>query len=163
VAEEDGLKKLLTSDEDSEEEKKEEDKEKEEENDKKDKEGKETKDKKKKKSKKKDTENKKDSSDFSSDSSDSDDENSKSKKLKKDKDRPGSRQASANNSRPASPSIPQLEANKRKAGANMPIADFTGSDNSNSPMSTPAKKARMDGMPSLPKNFAGVVNANSKE
>ena len=173
VAEEDALKKLLTSDEDSEEEEKkdenEEDK-KDEEKDKKEKEGKEkdSKDKKKKKTKKKDKNGKEDdkkesSDDFSSDSSDSDNENSKSKKSKKDKDRPGSRQASASNSRSASPSIAQLESNKRKAGANMPIADFTGSDNSNSPMSTPAKKPRMDGLPSLPKNFAGVVNVNSKE
>lgn len=50
--------------------------------------------------------------------------------------------------------------NKRKA-ANMP-SDLTASENSNSPVSTPAKKPKMDA-PLLPPSFAGVVNSNNRE
>ncbi|KXJ69666.1 hypothetical protein RP20_CCG026216 [Aedes albopictus] len=181
VAEEDALRKLLTSDEDSEDEekksdedenKKDEDKNgktKDKEKETKEKDTKESKKKKKDKKKKKKPENdKKDSSSgSSSDSSDSDGDNSNSKhkkKHKKDKEGIASNLSSANNSRSASPSMSQLEGNKRKlAGSNMPMADFTGSDNSNSPVSTPAKKAKMDSTPSLPPTFTGLVSSNSRD
>uniref|UniRef100_A0A2M4AFP7 Transcription initiation factor IIF subunit alpha n=1 Tax=Anopheles triannulatus TaxID=58253 RepID=A0A2M4AFP7_9DIPT len=179
VAEEDALRKLLTSDEDSEEEEKksEEEEEKDEEKNgkakekdkdgkEKDKESKKKKKAKKNKSKKSESDKKDSSSDFSSDSSDSDapaDAKNK-KKAKKDKEGVASNLSSANNSRSASPSIGQLEGNKRKlAGANMPTTDFTGSDNSNSPVSTPAKKVKMESTPSLPPTFAGIVNSSSKD
>uniref|UniRef100_A0AAG5CU90 Transcription initiation factor IIF subunit alpha n=1 Tax=Anopheles atroparvus TaxID=41427 RepID=A0AAG5CU90_ANOAO len=179
VAEEDALRKLLTSDEDSEEEEKKSEEEEEKEEDKngkskekdkesKEKESKEVKKKKKsKKSKNKKSEaDKKDSStDFSSDSSDSDTASSKKKaKSKKDKEGVGSNLSSANNSRSASPSVSQFDSNKRKmAGSNMPTTDLTGSDNSNSPVSTPAKKMKSDSTPSLPPTFAGIVNSTSKD
>lgn len=163
VAEEDALRKLLTSDEDSDEEEKKsgEESEKDENDDKNKKENnkdsKDTKeskdkDKKKKKSKsKKSKEDKKDSSsDFSSDSSDS--EVDSKKKIKKE---------SASNSRSVSPSLSQnSESNKRK-GSSMPM-DLGTSDNSNSPVTTPAKKMKLETM-QLPPTFAGVVNANNKE
>uniref|UniRef100_A0A182T4H8 Transcription initiation factor IIF subunit alpha n=1 Tax=Anopheles maculatus TaxID=74869 RepID=A0A182T4H8_9DIPT len=116
VAEEDALRKLLTSDEDSEEEEKksEEDEEKEDEKngkskekdkDGKEKEGKEGKKKKKakkNKSKKTESDKKDSSSDFSSDSSDSDTASAKKKsKDKKSKEGIGSNLSSANNSRSA--------------------------------------------------------------
>ncbi|XP_058452815.1 general transcription factor IIF subunit 1 [Malaya genurostris] len=180
VAEEDALRKLLTSDEDSEDEdkkseeedsKKEDDKNaksKEKEKEAKDKESKDSKKKKKNKKKKKSENDKKDSSSgSSSDSSDSEGENSNSKqkkKHKKDKEGFASNLSSANNSRSASPSMNQLEGNKRKmAGSNMPTADLTGSDNSNSPMSTPAKKTKMDSALALPPTFTGLVSSNSKD
>ncbi|XP_053694782.1 general transcription factor IIF subunit 1 [Sabethes cyaneus] len=180
VAEEDALRKLLTSDEDSEDEEKkseEEENQKEEEKngksskdkekDNKEKDSKESKKKKKNKKKKKSDNDKKDSSSgSSSDSSDSDADNSNSKqkkKHKKDKEGLGSNLSSANNSRSASPSASQQEGMKRKlAGSNMPSADLTGSDNSNSPMSTPAKKIKMDSAMSLPPTFTGLVS-NSKD
>uniref|UniRef100_A0A182JZ14 Transcription initiation factor IIF subunit alpha n=1 Tax=Anopheles christyi TaxID=43041 RepID=A0A182JZ14_9DIPT len=179
VAEEDALRKLLTSDEDSEEEEKksEEDEEKEDEKngkskekdkDGKEKEGKESKKKKKakkNKSKKSESDKKDSSSDFSSDSSDSDTASAKKKqKDKKSKEGVGSNMSSANNSRSASPSISQFDSNKRKmTGSNMPTTDLTGSDNSNSPVSTPAKKVKQDNTPSLPPTFAGIVNSTSKD
>uniref|UniRef100_A0A1Q3FWS1 Transcription initiation factor IIF subunit alpha n=1 Tax=Culex tarsalis TaxID=7177 RepID=A0A1Q3FWS1_CULTA len=180
VAEEDALRKLLTSDEDSEdEEKKSDDEENKKDEDKsgkakekekvsKEKDSKEAKKKKKDKKKKKKADNdKKESSSSSSDSSDSGGENSNSKqkkKHKKDKEGHGSNLSSANNSRSASPSVSQFDSNKRKMGAsnNMPTTDLTGSDNSNSPMSTPAKKAKFDG-PTFPPTFSGLVSSNSKD
>ncbi|KAL1402145.1 hypothetical protein pipiens_006209 [Culex pipiens pipiens] len=181
VAEEDALRKLLTSDEDSEdEEKKSEDEEnkkdeeksgkaKEKEKVSKEKDSKDSKKKKKDKKKKKKADNndKKESSSSSSDSSDSGGENSNSKqkkKHKKDKKGDGSNLSSANNSRSASPSVSQFDSNKRKMGSsnNMPTTDLTGSDNSNSPMSTPAKKTKFDG-PSFPPTFSGLVSSNSKD
>lgn len=180
VAEEDALRKLLTSDEDSEdEEKKSEDDEskkdeekngkaKEKEKVSKEKDSKESKKKKKNKKKKKADNDKKESSSSSSDSSDSGGENSNSKqkkKHKKDKEGHGSNLSSANNSRSASPSVSQFDSNKRKMGGssnNMPTTDLTGSDNSNSPMSTPAKKAKFDG-PTFPPTFSGLVSSNSKD
>uniref|UniRef100_A0A182N7B4 Transcription initiation factor IIF subunit alpha n=1 Tax=Anopheles dirus TaxID=7168 RepID=A0A182N7B4_9DIPT len=179
VAEEDALRKLLTSDEDSEEEEKksEEDEEKDDEKngkakekdkDGKEKEGKEGKKKKKakkNKTKKSETDKKDSSSDFSSDSSDSDTASAKKKpKDKKSKEGGvGSNLSSANNSRSASPSVSQFDSLKRKmTGSNMPTTDLTGSDNSNSPVSTPAKKPKSD-TPSLPPTFAGIVNSTSKD
>ncbi|XP_058824645.1 general transcription factor IIF subunit 1 [Topomyia yanbarensis] len=179
VAEEDALRKLLTSDEDSEdddkksdeeENKKEEEKNaksKEKEKDAKEKESKDSKKKKKNKKKKAENDKKDSSSGSSTDSSDSDGDNSNSKhkkKHKKDKEGFASNLSSANNSRSASPSMSQLEASKRKmAGSNMPTADLTGSDNSNSPISTPAKKAKMDSALALPPTFTGLVSSNSKD
>ncbi|XP_052865979.1 general transcription factor IIF subunit 1 [Anopheles cruzii] len=180
VAEEDALRKLLTSDEDSEEEEKpsEEDEEKKEDEkngktkekdkDGKEKDSKEAKKKKKakkNKNKKSESDKKDSSTDFSSDSSDSDAADAKTKKkLKKEKEGIGSNLSSANNSRSASPSVGQLDANKRKmAGSNMPSTDLTGSDNSNSPVSTPAKKVKLESTPSLPPTFAGIVNSSSKD
>ncbi|XP_063709007.1 general transcription factor IIF subunit 1-like [Culicoides brevitarsis] len=158
VPEDDDLQKNLESSESEEEEEKksgEESEKSDEEKNKKDgkkDEGKETKDKKKKKKqKKKAGDDKKDSSsDFSSDSSDSDNDNSNSKKKKK-KDKNGK---SGSNSRSGSPSLSQ-ESNKRK-GSSMP-SDLT-SENSNSPVSTPAKKMKLDG-PMIPPTFSGVVNS----
>lgn len=66
----------------------------------------------------------------------------------------------ASTSRAATPTFANDPA-KRKANS-MP-SDLTGSENSNSPMSTPAKRAKVDTTPSLPSTFAGVVNANNKE
>ncbi|XP_065083305.1 general transcription factor IIF subunit 1 [Ochlerotatus camptorhynchus] len=183
VAEEDALRKLLTSDEDSEDEEKKSDedenkkdeekngkaKDKEKETKEKDTKDQSKKKKKDKKKKKKPENDKKDSSSgSSSDTSDSDGDNSnskqKKKKHKKEKEGAASNLSSANNSRSASPSMSQLESNKRKlAGSNMPMTDFNGSDNSNSPMSTPAKKAKMDSGLSLPPTFTGLVSSNSKD
>ncbi|KFB44645.1 AGAP002779-PA-like protein [Anopheles sinensis] len=179
VAEEDALRKLLTSDEDSEEEEKKSDEEEEKEEDKngkskeKDKDGKEKESKeakkkkkaKKNKNKKSESDKKDSSSDFSSDSSDSDAASSKKKmKSKKEKEGVGSNLSSANNSRSASPSVSQFDSNKRKlVGSNMPSTDLTGSDNSNSPVSTPAKKMKSDSAPSIPPTFAGIVNTSSKD
>lgn len=134
----------------------------------KEKEGKESKKKKKakkNKSKKSESDKKDSSSDFSSDSSDSDTASAKKKpKDKKSKEGVGSNLSSANNSRSASPSVSQFDSNKRKmTGSNMPTTDLTGSDNSNSPVSTPAKKVKTDITPSLPPTFAGIVNATSKD
>ncbi|XP_055377506.1 general transcription factor IIF subunit 1 isoform X2 [Condylostylus longicornis] len=152
VGEEDALK---SSESEEEEEKKSE--ESDEDDEEKKKEGKdkdkESKDKKKKKNKKKSKDEKKDSSsDFSSDSSESDLE-SKTKKKKE-----ASTSGISKDSRGSSPAVSSQEANKRKFN-NMP-SDLTGSDNSNSPINTPAKKLKME-TPSLPPTFAGVVNMNN--
>ncbi|KAM7361167.1 transcription factor IIFalpha [Cochliomyia hominivorax] len=154
VAEEDALRKLLTSDEEDEEENKSDESDKEDdEKKKKDKTKDENKDKKKSKNKGKD--DKKDSSsDFSSDSSDSEDDN---KTKKKDNSKPMSNQ----NSRSATPTF-NNDANKRKMNS-MP-SDLTASENSNSPVSTPAKRPKTEvSTPSLPSTFAGVVSSNSKD
>lgn len=163
VAEEDALRKLLTSDEDSEEEEKKSDEENENDEEKK-KEGKEkdTKDikdkdgkqKKQKKNKKKPKDSKSNSSDdFSSDSSDSEDEKDKKKKS-----------TSASNSRSGSPATVG-GSNKRKAPFNSSLPSDLApsvSDNSNSPTATPAKKPKIESVPSVPSTFAGVIS-NSKE
>lgn len=171
VAEEDALRKLLTSDEESEEEKKSNESEKEEEEkNKKEQKEKESKDKKKKKklTKKRSDEKKESLSDLSSDSSDSslDEKSPKLKKLNGNS-RPGSRSES--------PSLSLLEGssssnpNKRKM-ASLPMdlgsggnsnggVSMGGSENSNSPTVTPAKKTKYD-TPSLPVSFAGVVSGN---
>ncbi|XP_054725159.1 general transcription factor IIF subunit 1 [Anastrepha obliqua] len=158
VAEEDALRKLLTSDEEDEEEEKKSD-----ESDKeKDKNKEETNSKEKKKTKKISKDDKKDSSsDFSSDSSDSEDENSSSKK--KTKDLPSTKSTANNNSRSATPtgSITN-SATKRKINNSMP-SDLTASENSNSPVTTPAKRTKTDATPMVPSTFAGVVNANNKD
>lgn len=171
VAEEDALRKLLTSDEDSDEGKqssdesnKEDDK-----NAKKEPREKETtKEKKKKKLSKKTKDDKKESlSDFSSDSSDSDADTKPSFKNKKLNGN------SANNSRSASPSLSNIDgdssmgtsamAMKRKM-ASMPTDlgsggnSNGGSENSNSPTVTPAKKPKYD-TPSVPATFAGVISS----
>ncbi|XP_013102153.1 general transcription factor IIF subunit 1 [Stomoxys calcitrans] len=154
VAEEDALRKLLTSDEDEDEENKSDDSDKEdEEKKKKDKSKEEGKEKKKNKSKTKDS--KKDSSsDFSSDSSDSEIE---SKQKKKGSSKPPSKQ----NSRSATPTF-NNDASKRKLNS-MP-GDLTASENSNSPISTPSKRPKTESLtPSLPSTFAGVVNTNNKD
>lgn len=161
VAEEDGLRKLLTSDEDSDEEKNSSDESSKEE--KKEQKENENRDKKKKKSSKKtkDDEKKESLSDLSSDSSDSETDSKKVRKLNGN---------SASNSRSASPS---LDGNSSMAGssgmkrkmASMPTDLGSGgnsngaSENSNSPTVTPAKKARYDA-PQVPSSFAGVISSN---
>lgn len=193
VAEEDALRKLLTSDEDSDEEKQssdESDKE-EEKNSKKEppasssipnkksvllkqrnKTGPgnsaDSMNRVKKKLSKKSKDDKKESlSDFSSDSSDSD---ADTKPLFKNKKLNGN---SANNSRSASPSLSNIDgdssmgagsmAMKRKM-ASMPTDlgsggnSNGGSENSNSPTVTPAKKPKYD-TPSVPSTFAGVISS----
>ncbi|XP_018787993.1 PREDICTED: general transcription factor IIF subunit 1 [Bactrocera latifrons] len=158
VAEEDALRKLLTSDEEDEEEEKKSD-----ESDKeKDKTKEEGGSKEKKKTKKVSKDEKKESSsDFSSDSSDSEDESSSSKK--KAKETPNIKNTVNNNSRSATPtgSSPN-SATKRKVNNSMP-SDLTASENSNSPVSTPAKRTKTDTTPIVPSTFAGVVNANNKD
>uniref|UniRef100_A0A034WDU1 Transcription initiation factor IIF subunit alpha n=4 Tax=Bactrocera TaxID=47832 RepID=A0A034WDU1_BACDO len=42
-------------------------------------------------------------------------------------------------------------------------SDLTASENSNSPVSTPAKRTKTDTTPIVPSTFAGVVNANNKD
>ncbi|XP_014098070.2 general transcription factor IIF subunit 1 [Bactrocera oleae] len=158
VAEEDALRKLLTSDEEDEEEEKKSD-----ESDKeKDKNKEEGSSKEKKKTKKVSKDEKKESSsDFSSDSSDSDDESSSSKK--KAKETPNIKNTVNNNSRSATPTgtLPN-STTKRKVNNSMP-SDLTASENSNSPVSTPAKRTKTDPTPMVPSTFAGVVNANNKD
>lgn len=65
------------------------------------------------------------------------------------------------NSRSATPTF-NNDANKRKMNS-MP-SDLTASENSNSPVSTPAKRTKTDMLtPSLPSSFSGVVSSGSKE
>ncbi|EDW15017.1 general transcription factor IIF subunit 1 [Drosophila mojavensis] len=178
VAEEDALRKLLTSDEEEDEEKKsdESDKEEGDEKKKKDKSKDEiTKEKKKKKQSKDEKKSKSpgsdSSSDLSSDSTDSEDDlsngplkkkpsSNKDKDKDKDKDKEMALKAiasgsNANKSRSATPT--QLnDPNKRKMNS-LP-SDLTGSDTSNSPSSTPAKRPKNELTNSLPSSFAGVVN-----
>lgn len=159
VAEEDGLRKLLTSDEESEEEKnssdEEEEKNKKEEEKNKKEEKKEAKDKKKSKPKKsKDGEKKESLTDLSSDS-DSDTESKKPRKLIAN---------SANNSRSASPSLDLLAAGpsglKRKLPTDLGAGGNSNgaSENSNSPNVTPAKKTKYE--PAVPSSFSGVISGN---
>lgn len=165
VAEEDALRNLLTSDEESEEEKKSEEESGNEEKAKEAKE-KESKDKKKKKLSKKVKSDKKESlSDFSSDSSDSEGESKPPAKAKKISN-------STNNSRSASPSLANMDStsltasgsmNKRKATTMLPDVSSAGnsnggSENSNSPTVTPAKKPKYEA-PSMPSTFAGVISS----
>lgn len=160
VAEEDGLRKLLTSDEESEEEKNSSDESsKGEEKIKKDAKENNTKEKKKVKPKKsKDVAKKESLSDFSSDSSDSEVELKKPFKLNGN---------SANNSRSASPSMDSLLGGpsglKRKLPTDLGLGGNSNgaSENSNSPNITPAKKTKYD-TPTVPSSFAGVVSS-SKE
>lgn len=153
VAEEDALRKLLTSDEEEEEEKKSDESGKEDE--KKKQKDKDDAPKEKKKTKKHSKDDKKDSSsDFSSDSSDSEAEDKKKK--------PAPKETSKNPSRASTPTGMSTEMNKRKGGNSMP-SDLTGSENSNSPVSTPAKRIKVETAPALPSTFAGVVNSNNKD
>lgn len=170
VAEEDALRKLLTSDEDSDEEKKSgEDEDREEEEKRERREGKEakeggsSKDRKNKKNKlkkaSKDGGGKKESSsDFTTDSdSDAPPEVQEKKKNAKKKENPIS-------SRSASPAPDSSSLQKRKAGVSgtsLP-SDLTTPDSSNSPINTPAKKPKLDTL-SLPASFAGVVSSQSKD
>lgn len=167
VAEEDALRKLLTSDEDSDEEKKSGESDKEEDDAKNKKEAKEakdkeTRDKKRKKLKKKDKDEKKDSSsEISSNSSDSDGEAAVVRPPSK-KQKHG---ASSSNSRSASPSVSTgpTTVDKRKVVTSMPTDLGMNSENSNSPTATPAKRVKMD-QPTLPSSISNVVNcSNSKE
>lgn len=159
VAEEDGLRKLLTSDEDSDEEKSSDESNKEEEKNKKDVKENNVKEKKKAKSKKpKEGEKKESLSDLSSDSSDSEVETKKPRKLNGN---------SASNSRSASPSIDLLAAGPSGQKRKLPT-DFGASgnsngasENSNSPNVTPAKKTKYDA-PSVPASFAGVISSNKE-
>ncbi|XP_055315238.1 general transcription factor IIF subunit 1-like [Sitodiplosis mosellana] len=160
VAEEDGLRKLLDSDEESEEEKNSSDESSKEEEKKKEVKDKETKDKKKSKSKKpKDGDKKESLSDLSSDSSDSEVESKKPRKLNGN---------SANNSRSASPSMEVLAAGpsglKRKLPSDLGLGGNSNgaSENSNSPNVTPAKKTKYD-TPSVPASFAGVISSNKDD
>ena len=157
VAEEDGLRKLLTSDEDSEEEKNSSDESsKEEDKVKKDSKENNTKEKKKVKSKKlKDGDKKESLSDLSSDSSDSEIESKKPKKLNGN---------STNNSRSASPSLEAGPSGlKRKLPSDIGAGGNSNgaSENSNSPTVTPAKKTKYDA-PSIPASFAGVISSNKE-
>lgn len=168
VAEEDALRKLLTSDEDSDEAKQSSDEsnKEDEKHNKKEPREKETKEKKKKKLSKKSKDDKKESlSDFSSDSSDSEADTKPSFKNKKFNGN------SANNSRSASPSLSNIDGDssmgagtmKRKM-ASMPTDlgsggnSNGGSENSNSPTVTPAKKPKYD-TPSVPTTFTGVISS----
>ncbi|KAH8344125.1 hypothetical protein KR084_004668, partial [Drosophila pseudotakahashii] len=179
VAEEDALRKLLTSDEEEEDEKKSDESDKEDgdgEKKKKDKskdEG--SKDKKKKKPSKDDKKSKTtgsgdSSTDFSSDSTDSEDDLSngppKKKATSKDKDKEKEKEkesaasskastsssSNANKSRSATPTL-STDASKRKMNS-LP-SDLTGSDTSNSPTSTPAKRPKNEISTSLPTSFSG--------
>ncbi|XP_067615478.1 general transcription factor IIF subunit 1 [Eurosta solidaginis] len=156
VAEEDALRKLLTSDEDDEEEKKSDESDKE-----KDKGKEDTSNKEKKKTKKLSKDDKKDSSsDFSSDSSDSEDESTSKKKMK---ETPNNKNSSNNTSRSATPTgSTSNSAVKRKVNNSMP-SDLTASENSNSPVNTPAKRPKSDTAPMVPSTYAGVVNATNKD
>ncbi|GAB0088102.1 Transcription initiation factor IIF subunit alpha [Sergentomyia squamirostris] len=160
VAEEDALRKLLTSDEDSENEEKKsgEDSDKEEE-EKKGKDKKEDKPSKKKKLKKRvKDEKKQSSSDSSSDSSDSDEESSKKQKKSKNKDQSGS-----SSSKGAAKNSSHAESLKRKA-TSLPSDLSTPENSCSSPITTPGKKMKLDTPSlSLPASFAGVVNSSSKE
>lgn len=158
VAEEDALRKLLTSDEsEAESEKSNEDEEKEEEAKEKEKE---SKDKKKKKAKKTAKDKKESSSDFSTDS-DSDAAETQEKKRSKNQKKDGAGLATATNSRTASPG-PDPSTSKRKGqGSSLP-SDLTTPDSSNSPVNTPAKKPRLESM-QLPASFAGVVSSSNKD
>lgn len=156
VAEEDGLRNLLTSEEEDEEgEKKSGDDSNKSDGEKNSKEGKkdgkEKEDKKKKKKKKKGDNS---SSNATSNSSDSDEFTNSSKKKKK-KDKTSKHSVT---SRSASPNTVQ-DSGKRKL--NMPT-DLTTSENSNSPISTPAKKTKLD-TPLVPSSFAGVINTTSRD
>ncbi|XP_030373967.1 general transcription factor IIF subunit 1 [Scaptodrosophila lebanonensis] len=178
VAEEDALRKLLTSDEEDDEEKKSDESDKDDdEKKKKDKtkdEG--SKDKKKKKQSKDDKKAKSNgsesSTDFSSDSSDSEDDLSngpiKKKPNVKDKDKDNgststskastSNAASNSNTNKSRSATPTLSNDNNKRKLNSLPSDLTGSDTSNSPVSTPAKKPKNEISTSLPSTFAGVVN-----
>lgn len=164
VAEEDALRKLLTSDEDSDEEKKTDDSDKEEDEakNKKDakdaKEAKESRDKKRKKLKKKAKDEKKDKKDSSSDISSNSSDSEAEQKTKKQKN------IVASHSRSASPSVTLVnpEPSKRKM-TSMPT-DLGISENSNSPTTTPAKRIKMEQPTTLPASISNVVNCvNSKE
>ncbi|EDW81630.1 uncharacterized protein Dwil_GK12178 [Drosophila willistoni] len=199
VAEEDALRKLLTSDEEEDEEKKSDESDKEdadgEKKNKKDK----NKDDDKKDSKKKKKLSKDDrksktnggsgndsSTDFTSDSTDSEDDLSngppkkkanasssanKEKEKEKEKDNGNSNSSqrkpvastssNANKSRSVTPTLGN-EANKRKVMNSLP-SDLTGSDTSNSPNSTPAKRPKNEISNSLPSTFAGVVNNKAED
>ncbi|EDW97870.1 general transcription factor IIF subunit 1 [Drosophila yakuba] len=176
VAEEDALRKLLTSDEEEEDEKKSDESDKEDgDGEKKKKEkGKDegSKDKKKKKPSKEDKKGKSNgsgdsSTDFSSDSTDSEDDLSngppKKKVVSKEKDKEKEKESAAsskastsssnaNKSRSATPTL-STDASKRKMNS-LP-SDLTGSDTSNSPTSTPAKRPKNEISTSLPTSFSG--------
>lgn len=154
VAEEDALRKLLTSDEDSDEEREksnDEDEEKEEQQQKE----KEQREKKKKKPKKAVKGEKKDSSsDFSTDS-DSDAEQPEKKKAKKKETPSASRSASPG------PEASSSSQKRKGQGSSLP-SDLTTPDSSNSPVNTPAKKPKMDTV-SLPASFSGVVSSSKED
>lgn len=150
VAEEDALRKLLTSDEDSDEER---EKSNDEEEDKEEQEKESREPNKDKKKKGKRTTIKGDKKDSSSDfSTDSDSDIEQDKKTSKKKDSTG-------NSRSTSPGPESL---KRKAAVSSLPSDLTSPDSSNSPGSTPVKKPKLDAV-SLPPSFTGVVSSINKE
>lgn len=182
VAEEDALRKLLTSDEDSDEEKRSGDESNKEEdkngnNNKKEAKEKENKDnksnssnKKKKPIKKAKDEKKESLSDFSSDSSDSEAESKAPPAATFTKNKVKLAGSSANNSRSGSPSLSNVDASassalKRKLPSDLTVSSNSngpsslgGSENSNSPTVTPAKKTKYD-TPGLPASFAGVISS----
>ncbi|EDV93809.1 general transcription factor IIF subunit 1 [Drosophila grimshawi] len=172
VAEEDALRKLLTSDEEEDEEKKSDESDKDEGDEKKKKEKNKdeaTKDKKKKKQSKDDKKSKTNgsdsSTDLSSDSTDSEDDlsNGPSKKKstankEKDKDKDNKAIASGSNSNKSRSATPTLMNDASKRKMNSLPSDLTGSDTSNSPSSTPAKRPKSELSNSLPSSFAGVVS-----
>ncbi|XP_022223015.1 general transcription factor IIF subunit 1 [Drosophila obscura] len=180
VAEEDALRKLLTSDEEDEDEKKSDESDKDEADGEKKKKEKNkdeaSKDKKKKKPSKDDKKSKANgsggdsSTDFSTDSTDSEDDLSngppkkkvatKDKEKEKEKDKESasssnkpSTSSNANKSRSSTPTPANNDASKRKMNS-LP-SDLTGSDTSNSPTSTPAKRTKNEISTSLPTSFSG--------
>ncbi|SPP84246.1 general transcription factor IIF subunit 1 [Drosophila guanche] len=179
VAEEDALRKLLTSDEEDEDEKKSDESDKDEADGEKKKKEKNkdeaSKDKKKKKPSKDDKKSKANgsggdsSTDFSTDSTDSEDDLSngppkkkvatKEKEKEKEKDKESaasskpSTSSNANKSRSSTPTPANNDASKRKMNS-LP-SDLTGSDTSNSPTSTPAKRTKNEIQTSLPTSFSG--------
>ncbi|XP_017141584.1 general transcription factor IIF subunit 1 [Drosophila miranda] len=177
VAEEDALRKLLTSDEEDEDEKKSDESDKDEadgEKKKKEKNKEEaSKDKKKKKPSKDDKKAKANgsggdsSTDFSTDSTDSEDDLSngppKKKVVPKDKEKEKEKESATNNkpstssnankSRSSTPTPANNDVSKRKMNS-LP-SDLTGSDTSNSPTSTPAKRTKNEISTSLPTSFSG--------
>ncbi|XP_034662152.1 general transcription factor IIF subunit 1 [Drosophila subobscura] len=178
VAEEDALRKLLTSDEEDEDEKKSDESDKDEADGEKKKKEKNkdeaSKDKKKKKPSKDDKKSKANgsggdsSTDFSTDSTDSEDDLSngppkkkvatKEKEKEKEKDKESaasskpSTSSNANKSRSSTPTPANNDASKRKMNS-LP-SDLTGSDTSNSPTSTPAKRTKNEIQTSLPTSFS---------
>ncbi|XP_002137699.2 general transcription factor IIF subunit 1 [Drosophila pseudoobscura] len=179
VAEEDALRKLLTSDEEDEDEKKSDESDKDEADGEKKKKEKNkdeaSKDKKKKKPSKDDKKAKANgsggdsSTDFSTDSTDSEDDLSngppKKKVVPKDKEKEKEKEkesatnnkpstsSNVNKSRSSTPTPANNDVNKRKMNS-LP-SDLTGSDTSNSPTSTPAKRTKNEISTSLPTSFSG--------
>ncbi|KAH8380693.1 hypothetical protein KR009_004649, partial [Drosophila setifemur] len=183
VAEEDALRKLLTSDEEEEDEKKSDESDKDDENGEKKKKEKSkdeaSKDKKKKKLGKDEKKGRSNgsggdsSTDFSSDSTDSEDDLSngprKKQPISKDKDKEKEKEkekesagisskastSSSNNTNKSRSATPTLSTDASKRKMNSLPSELTNSDTSNSPTSTPAKRPKNEISTSLPSSFSG--------